>query len=542
MIIASLNSRYFLNIYRRFIYWFARRLLLFASIGTLLVSFSARAYNLNRAIDISEDEAEYLNISHAIANHFHIELFGTPFFLHPPLFFFFEALYLKIYSPGGQLIDQIYSARYLVVIAGAFSAVALVHIVRYVAGWKASIAALALFAIDPYIVFLNSQNLLETPAMLWVLLGYWLLLSSCVSGDLLRPTRPRALAIGLLFGLALLTKDTTAFLTIAPLGALFLINWSLPRRITALILISACITYAPYPIITAAVGQWSNFSRQKFAGLERVLGIVQITGFHHPGAPSFTSTLIARLGLFGATYAIVLAGVIAVAVQVYLGGARNRLVAMWVASAYGYLGFAIIQGTLEPQFFYFLVVPAIVSTTCAASQLLTKEWSGPSSKLIPGLLLPLFVLVLGWGGYNWTRVHFLAGDSYGEALTYINARIPPDQRQVAATSQTGQFLLGAYSAPPWGDWTTAAQLAKYRPYYVLIGIHQVVWDHAQAAPALQAWLHINATLVFTVVSNGTGTDGPLLLYRLPWAPDNVAHMSSAMKSIRTITGPLPQQE
>src|SRR5919199_6648567 len=206
-----------------------------------LTTFGLRATHLSRSFDVFIDEVTYLRIAHGVGTNLQFKLFDKTFYLRPPLFFFLEAAFLRLTHSSGTTLEQIYTLRYLNVLFASLSAGGLLLIARRLGGWKAGLIAAGLFALDPFVIKMNSLVLLDTSTLWWVLAGYGLLLwgmddtprpmtfrrrtaagSSVatpaagaaesevqVLPPAARTTLPlwRALLAGLCFGLALLTKD-----------------------------------------------------------------------------------------------------------------------------------------------------------------------------------------------------------------------------------------------------------------------------------------------------------------------------------------------
>jgi 4-amino-4-deoxy-L-arabinose transferase-like glycosyltransferase len=477
-----------------------------------LLVFILRAYRLGDSFDIFIDEITYLRIGRAVADEFHVYLYGEPFFLHPPAWFFIEGAYLKLMGPGGTLIEQIYTVRVLTVLAATLSGGLIAFLVQRIAGVVAALVAVLLFALDPFIVKVNSLNMLETPTLLWVLAGYTVIVYALPrEGEAWRFGRGHAFLAGVFFGLAILTKDMALFLTLLPLGVLFVFNWSLARRHTVTIAATALAMYAIYPVTAALSGHWQWFMAEKFSGLERFVGLVKITGFGHSGSdPSLGGTLLARLDPFASTYLLLALGVVAVGMLLTRGGTLNRLAGVWAASAYALLAYAMLFGTLEEQFFYFLIVPVVVACAAAGAEL--YRWSaefGVANRwaAVAGVYLAFF---LTWGGYQWVKAHTQPDNGYESVLAYVQDNIPRGSH-VASTSQTGQFLLGDYLSGPWGEWVEPAVLVSFDPGYLLVDEHSLQWNHGAEGRQLLEWIGANGRPVYIF----TGRDQHrLVLYDL----------------------------
>lgn len=474
-----------------------------------LAAFALRAVHLDRSWDIFIDEITYLRISQGVAENLQVRLYGEPFYLHPPTFFFLEAIYIKLFAPVGSLIEQIYEVRYLNATLAGFSAILLLAIGRRLAGWPAGIAAAVMYAIDPFVIQADSRIMLETSAVLWVLLGYYVVLFVV---DEERTTLPlwRVIFAGVLFGLALLTKDMTAFLTLLPLAVCFLLNWSIPRWQSALCGTTAALVYALYPLSVYVNDDWPQFAYQKLRGVYRLSGLVQETGFNQEGGPSFLKAVVSNLDKFATTYALLGTGAVAICVLFLLGGAARRLLVAWTASAYALLSYGIVFGTIEEQFFYYLVVPSLLATAVAATLTLRAGvmtiYRERRTLLRATVILGL--VYVGWCGAVWVQVHFTPNNGYERVVDYLDGNVPKGAR-IASMTDTSDFLLDGYVA---GKWDSVEELRAFDVEYALVDSYLVQEGYGRASPEVYRWIVENGELVYGFQGHGSGVLG---LYRLP---------------------------
>lgn len=525
-----------------------------AIICVLALVFGVRAYALDQSYNIFIDEITYLHIGNHLAEHGSVKLYGKTFHLHPPAFFFIEAAYLRLTQASGSMIDQIYSVRHLNTAFAAITAVLLLLNVRHVAGLGIGLIVAMVYAIDSFIIRMNSMVLLDTSAMMWAIAGYALLLPALPEAEqrpLLRWSWPwitrfgqrinafidrialvervitpdmapvalwRLIGAGLCFGLALLTKDMMAFLTLLPMSMIVVLGWPLKRWSALLVGAITCLTYAPYPAITALVGDWDRYAVSKLRGVLRLAGLVKETGIRHAdGGPSLIQKVIERLDSYATTYALIAFGVLAIIVLLAIGGRASRMLAILGASSYALLAYCILFGTLEEQFFYYLVVPALLVIGVAAGLLLRSARPGTRFTAIMRLSLVLIcIIVLSWNSYQWARSRMHPDNGYEQAVIYIETMLPPDAR-VASTSEVGQFLLSSdRDTGPWGSWGSVESLRGSKANYVLVSLEQLRWSHSKTSGALLEWLHANGDPVFTFVGNRAGNT--LILYHLRIRP------------------------
>lgn len=474
------------------------------------VAFALRAFHLDVSLDVFIDEIYYLRISQGVLRTLWVVVDGEPFYLHPPGLFFLEAAYIKLLGIGGDLIHQIYGVRYLGAAFGGLSAGALLWLGRRLAGWPAGIAAAAIFALDPFSIRTNSRNMLDTPTVLWVLLGFVVLFSA------LEGRRPvswrRTVAAGVLFGLALLTKEVSVFVTLLPLAICFVLGWALPRTRSTLVGVIALVVYAPYWVIVYAIGDWATFVHQKFDGVSRLAGLLQITGFNQPGGPSLVDAIVSRLDDFATTYVFLATGAVALCVLLLTDMGKvpaNRLLMAWTSSAYVFLGYAVTVGTLEEQFFYYLVVPSILATTVTTVLVLRKVRAGDAGSRSTGatwhardgrrgrlaLEVAVAVFVVGltfWCSYVWVVSHIVPDNAYQRAVSYVKEL--PEGSRVAVTEETGELLMEEHAGG--GIYGSVEALQADNVDYVVISSYLATEGYETPPLEVYQWVTDHGRLVY----------------------------------------------
>jgi 4-amino-4-deoxy-L-arabinose transferase-like glycosyltransferase len=468
----------------------------------------ARAVNLATAWEVHVDEITYLRIAQQVATDLQVHLYGDAFFLHPPAFFFLEAGYLRALPGPADVLDAIAHVRYVnLAFAGATGA-AVFWLVRELAGTRMAYLAAIAFALEPFIVKMTSRNLLDTSAMLWTTLGMVVLIALPRGAGQL--TTRRTLAAGVLFGLAFLTKEMTVFPIAITLVAAGLLRCGLRLADSGRILWFALLTYLPYPLIAWAVGDWDAFVTDKNEGFLRFLGSIKISGFEHGGeGPSLVAAILENLDYLASTYVLIGVGLPAAIALYWRGDARRRLLALWCASSYVLLGYAVGLGTLEEQFFYLLVVPALVTTLVAAhtvSAALAGRKASASALQLAGVALS--VAFFGWALATWVEVHSTRDDGYAQLLSHLRRTSTPD-RAVAVTTETSKFLLAGYDR---GEWVTPRAVRANDARYVIISTYEMQHGYGSATREFYTWVAANGDLDFSF--RRTRNDDRLLLFRL----------------------------
>jgi hypothetical protein len=476
--------------------------------GVFAATVALRLIHLDRAYDVFLDETIYSRIAAGAASDWRVVFGAYPFYLHSPLSFYLQAFVIDLFGIGGTAIHVVYSLRVFNVIVAGGVAVLIFAVVSDVSSRRWGLLAGALFAFDPFIISFDSRLFLETLAMFWVLLGYLLLLplageGVAVAGSPGRSARLRALAGGFSFGLALLTKETSAALYILPLLWCLWRARPLRRSVAGTALATLIVTYLPYPIIAAATGGASEFVNQKFSGIERLLGIVQATGFNRPSAPSLLSRVSADLGTFVVTYVLIGLGGLATIWLYRRGSPKQRLIATWGFGAFVMLAFQTTQGTIEEQMFYYLVVPSIVLVATALSLL---SMGRLNSRTARALLLASLVAVGGFDVVTWVGAHMRHDTALASAVGWMERHVPAGSR-VAPLVDGTQFVLPSYRLlfnPEAGD-VSPGQLQAADTQFVLTSSLQAEQGYSAASPALLGWLDQHAQRRFAATGATAGT-------------------------------------
>ena len=474
----------------------------------VVFAFGLRAFRLDVSWDVFIDEIYYLRISQNVLHTLWVYGEEGPFYLHPPGLFFVEAAYIKLLGIRGDLIHQIYGVRYLGAAFAGLSAGVLLWSGRRLAGWPAGIAAAVIFALDPFSIETNSHNMLETPTVLWMLLGYGVLFSALVRGASQPVSWRRAIVAGFLFGLALLTKEVSLLITLLPLGVCFVFGWALPRKLSLLAVVVALTVYAPYPLVVYIRGDWGDFLYQKFAGISRLAGLIHITGFNQRGGPSFLDAIVSRLDEYATTYVLLATGAVAACVLLLadLGAApAQRLLASWTSGAYAFLTYAVVFGTLEEQYFYYLIVPSILATVVTTALILRKVLANNRTR---GMLAPTHgwlaleaaaavsvVFLILWNAcvwQTWVVVHTVPDNGYQRLTAYVE-ELPPGDR-IALTDETQALLMEESGSG--GRYEAVGPLLADNVDYVVVNSDLATKGYERPPPEVYRWVRNHGRLVY----------------------------------------------
>ena len=129
------------------------------------------------SFDLYGDEVVYTELGRSVISGGFPNYQGSAFFLHGPAFFYLQAGWARLTGPPPGLMAWVYNVRMLNgLLAGVTAAVLVLLAVR--AGLlRTGVVVGLLFAVEPFCIRQNDRVLLETPMMLWVMLGYLVFIS-----------------------------------------------------------------------------------------------------------------------------------------------------------------------------------------------------------------------------------------------------------------------------------------------------------------------------------------------------------------------------
>ncbi|HLI05694.1 MAG TPA: glycosyltransferase family 39 protein [Ktedonobacteraceae bacterium] len=451
-----------------------------------LITFLVHGYRLGAAPDVFSDEGVYLLIGISVAKGKGITVNGMPFLYHPPAYFLIEAAYIKLARlTGTDLLTALFSVRYLNVFFSASTASLLLLFGRKLHSYKAGLITAGLFLMDPYVQRINRRNMLESLAMLCVLIGFYIFFTHAQ-----RLRNWRWLGSGIAFGLAALTKEPMLLFLFAFPGIVAWANHAQlgdATRTTAI----ACLLYLLYPLWEFTIGQGSLYLAYKRSEVDSV--IVSITSFigrqgGNVYAPKRVSpeNLQILLGTYGSSYLLIgLAGIFTIILFLRFRPIMEArfLLLLGVFS----FGFGLIFGHSSDQYFYYLIVPALlVNGYCLA--ILSESLRYPRRWRI-AIPLFLYLLFLYNCGLWITNYGFGSDDGYTKIITYVKAHIPADEIINASDDVASYFLSPAYDVRL--DRDKKVIIALHEHYFIMSSKDQ--WDDFNGTtPQFYDWIVQNS--------------------------------------------------
>jgi hypothetical protein len=467
------------------------------------------------AFDLYGDEILYSDIGRSVVNG-GFPQFGGLFFLHGPAFFYLEAGWQRLLGSPSSAMGWVYEMRELNAVLAAGTATALVLLAARAGSLRAAATVGLLFALDPFCIRQNDRVLLETSLMLFVTLGY-LVFTALIKRHPSSHDWAKAVGAGLLFGCAVLTKDEGALLTVLPLLACTALKWGPRRSLSVITLATTCAVYLVYVMVVALNGDFALLWQAKTQGIQRMLGIVQITGFHSKGGGSLTARLVAEGLSFGTTYAALAVAVPALLLILIRGGQVARVMGLLYCAAGVTLAYAVVLGTLEEQELYLLIVPSLLIIPLASS-LLTSGGSSHHARgfarwgntLTVTVLTVALALTAGINFFTATQWLLQPDDGFARLTQYMAVNVPAGTRvgTLDEDIETPYSLGGRYEV---GVWETPTALAKSHARYLIVEWAVVNEGYSNVTPAQVRQLIGKNQPVFSFRGR---TYGNLTLYRL----------------------------
>lgn len=538
-----------------------RVLILLISIFIFLIAFGAVAYRNERTPDIFTDEIIYTRLGVRVAGEGTLVWDGgEPFTVHPPLYFIIEGLYfyligdpqLPIFS-AGDVFSVVHQARNLNAIFAGLTALVLFWFGKRVHSKKLGILISVLFLLDPFGVRINRRAMLETLSALLALTGMALYAGEWGYREaqdrvsfpwLIKIISPREIFVGLFIGLSMLTKELSfTFLSVIVSHGMYesirsvlssagetSLNPVWAKSIRGLrhamvISIISLLTYSIYPIWILLSGEWAGFYEEKSLGLKRLLGFVQITGWNRPGFSIF-DYLQQRLIDYGSSYLLITIGVIAT-VAIVIWGQKNRsgrLLAIWGIIFYPFFIFLALVGSGNDQFFYLLLITALILTGYLFIALLGNLATFVNSKYgreiiwIHNITSPMnFVVVaalifsvMPFNLYRWWTLFGSGVDNgYAQLTDYIQENIPVGT-PINASGDPIKFRYFLPDYPIYALATSEEAIHSGVDYFVLTP-KDVLFGYGVIKPDLAAWIQNIGTPSFAFEGDSYGI---ILLYKV----------------------------
>jgi O-antigen/teichoic acid export membrane protein len=460
----------------------------------------ALLYNISTSPDVLYDEAAYTFAARQVALGWHLTLGDQPLFVHPPLMFLMQASWLRLTGHASSALAPAIRAARLLSASVGVADVLLISALAYrlahgASPWRRRVVTgviAVVAALDPLLTRYDRQDVIEPFALcvsLLTLHAAWQLRN--------RGTLAYVGGTGVLGGLALLTNEITICLIAVPLVfAVLERNGTLARRAAAALGIA--VGFGGLFLLWAAeLSLAGSFVSIQTTTLRRLIGLVQITGLNVPGV-SLAGALLHQAEEYSSTYIVLATGLAALAwCWSRTNTTGGNFLTAWLTASYAFGGYIVAIGTLNEQFFVYLLPASIVGSVLLADALLAgwvrrRQRAGRDGRPARGPRLPFVTGAAGFAGLAglsasiWFTNYGAASDGVVLTDQFIGAKLPA----CAAVNASGDpdkysYLLGGrgfeyFSVGP-------AALADGVHYFIL-SPNDAIEHSGNMSPALASWI------------------------------------------------------
>jgi O-antigen/teichoic acid export membrane protein len=469
------------------------------------VAVGGLGYNLFSSPDVLYDEAAYTWAAQQVAQGWHLTLDNQPLFVHPPLMFLLQAGWLRLTGQAtAALPSAIRSARLLAASAGVADVLLIAALGYRLTGAAAprqrralTIIIACVAAVDPVLSRYDRQNVIEPYALaagLLTLHAAWHLAD--------RGALPYVSVTGLLGGLTLLTNEIGVALIVVPLlAAILQRDRPLIRRSAAALAISFAFALS-FLAWAAELGLSGSFVTVQTSTLQRLIGLVQITGLNVPGV-SLVGSLRQSVSQYSSSYIVLAIGLAALVWCCLRSNNRSgNFLTAWLMASYGLGAYIVAAGTLNEQFFVYLLPAGMVGSVLFADALIVgrgrhraggrrrrqrHRLGGVSLRLAAGIAC--CAGLLGLSTVSWAASYIGPGNGAVRASQFIVTRLPACAAvNASGDSEKYSYMLGGRSLPSF--YVGPAALAD-GVHYFLLAPNDATEREGDMSPALATWIREN---------------------------------------------------
>ena len=408
--------------------------------GSALIAGTTMLWNIASSPDTSFDEVSYVTAARNVAQDWRLTWSNAPVFVHPPMSFLAQAGWLRVIGlADGSFYDSLVAARVFAAGVLVFAILLIGLLTAYLApraGQKRALllvgVVVVLVATDPILLRYGRTALIEGFAL------FASLLTLCIA-IWLRDRRPLVYVsvVGVLTGLALLTKEIAVFMVATPLVyAILEHNRRHVAKALGALTAGGLLWAATFVLWPLHLGLWSDFADIKLTLFERLLGLVKTTGWNRPGFGfgTFLSEVLAKVADYGTTYLFLGTGGLALLwLFFHRGDGPYRWLLAWLLTSYAFASYMVAFGTLNEHLFVYLLPAAIAGTVLVGDALLARRVAalltrGMRPRRVQRILLVPWIALatlLGFSVVTWAFAYIPDGDGIVRSAAYTVANERP---------------------------------------------------------------------------------------------------------------------
>jgi hypothetical protein len=489
--------------------WRAARVWAVVAAACTVIGSVFMLWNLHHSPDTQYDEVVYSRADQAVAQDWRLTWTNRPLFVHPPLSFLIQAAWLHLRGVADQpLVDVIDSTR-LFAASTSVANVVLLSMLAYRLIPSAqprlritlTLLTALLTASDPLLVRYGRMAMIEPLAVfscLIVLHVAWSLRTQRAS--LYIPI------VGLLSGLSLLTNEICVFMLLTPVVYAVIGRDRRLLRRSAAALATGIAIWSIFLVWSIQLGLFGSFVDVKTVTFQRLLGTVQNTGWNQPGV-SFLDGLATQAGQYASSYLVLAIGGLALVwLVLHRGGQEHRWLLAWLITSYAFGAYTVLLGTLNEQFFVYVMPAAMVSTVLVAEAVAGRRiWSSALAGLAAGAVL--FSSIASWTTFSTTR-----NDGLAQLNRYSDAHRACDTLNTTGDVERFQLLM---PDRPMADFSTGPGALSHGVNLFALSDKDAEMRYGNSSPSLNAWVRAHGV---RLVAYPSATYHGVELWQVPIGP------------------------
>ncbi len=471
--------------------------------GTLVISTLLVRFLAIHMYDLHIDELIYAYYSRAFASGY-LPLSFETFFLHPPGYYTLLAIWRIIFWHGQDLFTQLTVLRGLNVVLSGFTVLMIILLTKLVTKkTNLAMAAGALFALDPIAIRINTRGLMETSAMLFLLVGLWLFLHNLNNPPVGRKTW---LLTGLLFGLAIITKDVGAIFLVITFVILLLFRVGPQVKTFRYLIPTIFLPYAIWISILTFGGHLGQFISHKTIGIQRFFGLIQITGYNSSSSPSRSDTLLSTLPHYGSSYIVIGLGTLGILLLLF---SKDKDVRIWgciAAASVAVIGYLFVGGTFEEHYLYYLLAPSFITLIVAAREL--QMFIPSAYRYLVNMIYRVGIAILLLFGVITYVINMSTPDNgWQKTIEWVYANVAP--KSTICTFAQGEYILkGEFflNEHPFNicSWHSLSDINAHHVQYIIVPEKLIQGNYLALTAKDIADLKPESKVVFDYTSRDSG--------------------------------------
>jgi hypothetical protein len=269
-----------------------------------------------------------------------------------------------------------------------------------------------------------------------------------------------------------------------------------------------------FPLWAVQLGLASEFFDVKFATLQRLLGFIQITGWNRPDV-SFLSGIIGQAGQYASSYLLLAGGAAALLwLLLHRVSESARWLLAWLIASYSFGAYTVLLGTLNEQFFVYVVPAALVGTVLVidasvarrreareARAVAAGRTSGTTYRSVRSVprsarrsatvaILPVLAL-LAFAVSSWARFYVPDNNALFRSAAFVRANLPACSA-INVTGDPDKFihLLPGYTMTYFG---TGPGAVSHGVHLFFVSDKDAALRYGNASPGLVDWVRAHGT-------------------------------------------------